>query len=206
MTEYHKIQSVFKRDPATNNKRFIMWDWSLPEFEYLQDTLWVGTEKIDGMNIRIFKSGRIAGKTDNAQIHSGLYTHLETVRDKLVASDLPDSTILYGEGYGAKIQSGGQYISDGQSFALFDVNICGNWQPRESVENVAEKLGIPVVPILDIEPLTRWVDLIESGEFKDSQLHPGAKNEGVVLRPEIELQTRTGDRIITKLKFKDFGL
>ena len=209
MTTYHKIQSLFKRDPATKNKRFLMWEFSCPEFEYLQNTDWVGTEKIDGTNIRIYgknRAGFIAGRTDNAQIHSGLYAHLETVRDKLMSSDLPEDIVLYGEGYGAKIQSGDHYIPDGQSFALFDVMINGNYQPRESVEDIAGKLSIPVAPIINAMSLAEWVNAIESGHYRDSLLHKFARNEGVVLRPSTELQTRTGDRVITKLKFKDFGL
>lgn len=209
MTEYHKIQSVFKRDPATKNKRFVMWDYSMPELEYLAHNHWHGSEKVDGTNIRIYghsEGGFIAGKTNNAQIHQGLFAHLEAVRDRLLASDLPDDIVLCGEGYGAKIQSGGTYIPDGQSFALFDVMISGNFQPRASVLDVSVKLDLPVCPLLECMPLVDWVKAIESGEFMDSLLHPGAKNEGVVLRPMVELKTRNGDRVITKLKFKDFGL
>ena len=51
MELYHKIQSVFKRDPATNHKRFLMGEYSLPEFEYLANNEWVATEKIDGTNV-----------------------------------------------------------------------------------------------------------------------------------------------------------
>ena len=51
MKEYHKIQSVFKRDIA--NGKIIEGKYSLPEFEYLKDNQWVFTEKVDGTNIRI---------------------------------------------------------------------------------------------------------------------------------------------------------
>jgi hypothetical protein len=205
MSEYHKIQSVFKRDPATRNKRFVMWDYSLPEFEYLAHNPWVGTEKVDGTNVRISKSG-IYGKTDNAQIHQGLIPHLIDVKDRVIRSELPDDTILYGEGYGAKIQSGGQYLPDRQAFVLFDANISGNFQPRSSVLDISIKLDLPVCPILETMTLVEWVAAIEAGKFRESILHPGAKNEGVVLRPATELRTRDGHRVITKLKFKDFGL
>ena len=202
--EYHKIQSIFKRDMSTKKAEFIMWEWSLPEFDYLSTSPWIGTEKIDGTNIRIYKDGRIGGRTANAQIPTFLLPVLEDVRSRLMDSDLPDDTVLYGEGYGAKIQSGGHYIPNGQSFCLFDVNIAGNYQPRESVEDIADKLGIAIAPILATTSLSQWVYWIEAGEFKESQLHPGARNEGVVLRPNVELRNRCGHRIITKLKFKDF--
>ena len=206
MTEYHKIQSVFKRDPQTNNKRFLMWKYSLPEFAYLAHSQWIGTEKVDGTNVRLYKDGGVYGKTNNAQLHTGLTAHLYKVSEILVNSGLPDSTVLYGEGYGAKIQSGGHYIPNGQSFVLFDVMINGNWQPHETVIDIANELGIQYCPVIGGWTLVEWVDLISKGWYKDSFLHPGARNEGVVLRPGVELKNRVGDRVITKLKFKDFGL
>jgi hypothetical protein len=43
MKEYHKIQTMFKRDKVTN--RIIEGTWTLPEFEYLKDNKWVFTEE-----------------------------------------------------------------------------------------------------------------------------------------------------------------
>ena len=48
MKEYHKIQTVFKRDPATNFKTLLEYDWSESEFGFLADNDWVWTEKVDG--------------------------------------------------------------------------------------------------------------------------------------------------------------
>lgn len=36
MIEYPKIQSIFKRDPATKHKTFLP-EYSLPELEFLKD-------------------------------------------------------------------------------------------------------------------------------------------------------------------------
>lgn len=38
--EYHKIDTVFKRDPSTNNKHLIEGQFSRPEFEYLAGNEW----------------------------------------------------------------------------------------------------------------------------------------------------------------------
>jgi hypothetical protein len=206
MIEYHKIQSVFKRDPATKNKRFLINEYSLKEFEFLSDLDWVGTEKVDGTNVRLFANGYIGGKSDNASLHPNLISVLEVYSQRLTSLDLPEDTIVFGEGYGVKIQSGGHYISDGNDFVVFDVMINGNYQPRESVEDIARKLNLSFVPIIGIASLSVWVQRIQtkSKDITLSLLHPGARNEGVVLRPAVELQTRDGKRIITKLKFKDF--
>jgi hypothetical protein len=40
MTAYHKINSVFKRDGKNFTNEF-----ARPEFEYLKDLHWIGTEK-----------------------------------------------------------------------------------------------------------------------------------------------------------------
>jgi len=59
MSEYPKIQSIFKRDELTHK---FLSEFSLPEFEYLQLNIWEFTEKIDGTNIRIIWDSRIAGE------------------------------------------------------------------------------------------------------------------------------------------------
>ena len=51
LSEYPKIQSVFKRNEETH--KFIDGEWSLPEFQYLAPCLWRATEKIHGTNIRV---------------------------------------------------------------------------------------------------------------------------------------------------------
>ena len=37
MKEYHKIQTVFKRDPDTKFKTLLHGEYSLPEFEFLKN-------------------------------------------------------------------------------------------------------------------------------------------------------------------------
>jgi len=207
MKKYHKIQSLFKRNPDTH--KFIEGEFSLLEFEYLQNNIWVFTEKIDGTNIRINwdaeeKKLTFGGRTDNAQLPTFLYKKLQDlfVVEKF-ESEFPEISIcLYGEGYGAKIQKGGDnYISDGVDFILFDVMIDGWWLLRENIEDIANNLKVNVVPIVGRGDLNDAVNLIKSGlnsTFGDFQA------EGIVLKPEIELFTRNGMRIITKLKHKDF--
>lgn len=209
MKEYPKIQSIFKRDEKTH--KFIEGQWSLPEFEYLQDNLWDMTEKIDGTNIRVswevdgkgeFKL-RFGGRTDNAQIPTFLLSRLQEQFDEFDwASQFPAGVTLYGEGYGAKIQKGGgNYIPNGVDFILFDVLIDGWWLRREDVNGIAEMLGIRTVPFIGEGTLSDAITGIKAGvpsSFGDFLA------EGMVLKPKVELQNRAGNRIITKLKHKDF--
>jgi len=198
---YPKINSVFLRDPETKFKTFLS-EYADPTFAYLADNVWEGTEKVDGTNIRISKD-EIAGRTDKADIHKDLMVELLIIQSRLMESTLPDDAVLFGEGYGAGIQSGGNYRQD-KAFVLFDVLISENWQERENVNGIADHLNLRSTPTIDLLTLDEWVDAISAERYVESLLHEGARNEGVVLRPTIELRNRWGERIITKLKFKDF--
>lgn len=216
MKEYHKIQTVFKRDPNNKFRTLLEGEYSLPVFRYLQDNLWIFTEKVDGTNIRIKcapyqEDGKaygitFGGKSDNAQIPATLITqlekqfHSEEARLK-IAETLPDGGCLYGEGYGAKIQKGGGNYRQDQGFVLFDIKIEDWWLQQEDVEDIAIKLNIDMIPIIDMGTLEDMVKKVKAGF--DS--HWGNfKAEGIVARPSTELKTRRGDRIITKIKCKDF--
>lgn len=207
MSEYHKINSLFMRDPATKNKRFILGQYADPAFEYLKDALWDGTEKIDGTNIRVTWDGAavtFGGKTDNAQIPAKLVTVLqEMFKPELLLRVLGEKggVTLYGEGYGSGIQTGGNYRPD-QSLILFDIAVGGVFWERLKVQDTAKALGILFVPVLGTETLAGWLDIARNGFKSNLNLH--AQAEGVVLRPVVELRTRLGARVITKLKHKDF--
>jgi len=210
MKEYHKIQSIFKRD---DNKNLLEGQWTLPEFEYLQNNQWVFTEKVDGTNIRVmFNEGKITfgGKTNNAQIPAMLVTHLNEVflpksnifNEVFVnKSGIFNDVCLYGEGYGAKIQKGGGNYRPDQGFVLFDIRIGTFWLQRVDVEDIAQKLGIDIVPIIGGGTLHDAITKVKKG-FTSTWGNFLA--EGIVARPKIELNTRGGRRIITKVKHRDF--
>jgi hypothetical protein len=202
MSEYHKINSIFKRDET--GKRMLFGEYAQPEFAYLADNEWVFTEKVDGTNIRVIVAdGKInfGGKTDNAQIPAKLFARLtERFVPATLATKFPDGAVLYGEGFGPGIQSGGLYRKD-QDFVLFDVRVGSMWLQREDIAEIASHLGIEIVPICGSGTLVEMVKIVE-GKF--SSVWGDFPAEGIVARPKVELQTRRGDRIITKLKFKDF--
>ena len=203
--QYHKIQTVFKRDPETNFKLLLEGEYSLPEFRYLRDNEWVWTEKVDGTNIRVMWDGEkvtFGGKTERAQIPANLFKRLQELfpAEFLTSQELPPMT-LYGEGFGARIQKGGgNYIPNGVGFCLFDA-FCGMWLERDNVLDIGTKLAIPVTPVMGTGTLDQMEDFVRHGF--DSYWGP-FEAEGIVARPTTELLTRRGHRIITKLKHKDF--
>lgn len=213
MHEYQKIQGLFKRDEETN--KFIEGDWSLPEFEYLQNNNWIWTEKIDGINIRVMQEGdkgsgannpsRIAGKTDKTLLPMDLVEYLQ----KRFTSDMFRTVFehdvdvcLYGEGYGAGIQKGGAYRSD-KGFILFDIKVGRWWLKRDDLTEIARTFEIPIVPVRGYGKISEAITVVKKylpscfGEFE-------FEAEGLVLQPEVCLFARNGQRIITKVKHVDF--
>jgi len=210
MKEYHKIQTVYFRDPENNHKTLLEGTWAKPEFKLLKDINWICTEKIDGTNIRIIWDGeqvRFGGKTDKAQIPTILIDALQDIfTNELMKEYFPDAdnVCLYGEGYGKKIQKGGNYLSDRADFILFDVKIGDWWLNREANEDIAKKLNIGVVPIIGIWKLEQAIEYVKSGFKSTIADNKEYLAEGLVMKPEIELFNRCGERVITKIKHKDF--
>lgn len=209
MSEYHKIDTVFMRDPETKHKTLLFGQWARPEFGLLKEIGWVFTEKVDGTNIRVTWDAEhnlvlFGGRTDRAQIPTPLASYLVShfTADRL-ASGLKGSLVLYGEGCGAKIQKcGGVYGAD-QRFILFDAKAGDVWLERETVEQIAEALEIPVAPIIHRGPLMEGIEMTRAGV--PSLLAENFIMEGFVMRPHVELRNRLGSRIISKIKHRDFA-
>lgn len=207
MNPYHKIQTVFKRDPVTRYKTFLD-EYTLPEFEYLRNNNWIFTEKVDGTNIRVMSlpDGKVefSGRTDNAQIPAKLITRLQELfpPNGKLHKQFPDGACLYGEGYGAGIQKGGGNYSVTQEFVLFDVKIGHYWLERDNVLEIADMLEIHWVPLVENGSLADAVRFVRDG-FKS--VWGDFQAEGIVLRPEVELFDRNEKRIIAKLKCKDYA-
>lgn len=208
MKEYEKIETLYVRDDKT--KKLVEGKFRNETVELLKDIDWEFTEKIDGTNIRIYWDGHKVsyyGRTDKAQIPSQLMNRLielfgGDINEEMFEQKFGDMPVmLIGEGYGAKIQKvGGDYRAD-NDFILFDVCINGNYQPRDSVKDIANYFNIDVVPTIMIGRLQDGVDYVKS---KPKSKIGNADSEGLVARPLKELKDRTGNRIIVKIKVKDF--
>ena len=219
MAEYQKIQTLFKRD----ERNIIIPDqFTYPEFEVLKDLKWECTEKIDGTNIRIELASSenpedgiimsFKGRTDKAVIPEHLLTKLNWLFDRerlMEVLNITDETqdcniTLYGEGYGAKIQKGGNYISNDVNFILFDVKIGKWWLDRESIKDIANKLGINVVPLMGYMTIPEAIEYVKKGFKSTIAENKDYDAEGLVLKTPCGLLKRDGERLITKIKTVDF--
>lgn len=212
MREYHKIETLYERD-IEGTKQLIEGKFRNPTVEYLRNLHWQWTEKVDGTNVRVFWDGHavtFGGRTDKAQIPASLVNKLNEYFGGEANAQLFEQTFgdrgveLFGEGYGAKIQKGGNYIPDAVDFILFDVLVGDNYQPRESVESVAETFGLKVVPIVGEGTILEAVDFVKSNPKSVIASNPDYDMEGVVCRPNVELRDRCGNRVIVKIKWHDF--
>lgn len=207
--EYHKIDGLFMRQEGT--KKLLRGQFRSPVVEYLQNNTWVFTEKIDGTNIRIHWDGHrvsFAGRTDRALIPAELFDRLSVLfsgeaNEQMFEQQFGDNEVtLYGEGFGRRIQNGGNYIPDGVDFILFDVMKNGRFLPRYAVNGIAHAFGIRSVPIVLTGTIHDAIRLVES---KPKSTIGTAPMEGVVGVPACDLTTSRGERIIVKIKVRDFN-
>lgn len=206
MNEYHKIETLYERDMTT----FKVRPGVLKNRTYSLIKSWHWTEKIDGTNIRCLWNvveGKVTfgGKTDKASIPADLiaYLYATVLIDKL-HEVFPDvNAVIYGEGYGAGIQNGGDY-SPTKKFIVFDVLVDGKWWLNwENTCDVAAKLGLEVVPDVGEMTLEEATAFVQHGFL--SRLNTGkAKAEGLVGRTAEPLFDKKGARLIVKIKTKDF--
>lgn len=227
-SKYQKIDTLFVRDD-----KFKIDETKIRRPEFNVPSQWLVTEKIDGTNIRIsleiehqeVEPGigadrwvmRINGRGDNSQIPPNL---LRWLQEKFTLDGLRSlwrddeyPITLYGEGYGGGIQKGGEaYTSQtkggGVSFRLFDVLVGNTLLRRTDVEDVASKLHVNEVPLLGIfYSLADIVKVVKNGIKSVVATREGTAGhpaEGIVAFTAEPLYNNRGQRLMFKLKGKDF--
>jgi hypothetical protein len=207
--KYSKIETLFNRgeDFAVLADEH---EFRVPEFAMIKK--WYVTEKLDGTNVRVHWDGStvsFGGRTDRAQMPTDLLEMLQSVltfENLSVALGDEGSMTLFGEGIGGRIQKVGPLYGE-LAFVLFDVRLGnGMWLEVNSIQDIARKLGVLSVPVLDFyKETSHIVDFVRRG-FKTEYpaADPHLEAEGVVARAFPMLLTRRGHRLIWKLKTKDF--
>jgi len=210
MKEYHKIETLFVRD-MEGTKKLIEGSYRDEIVEYLKDNKWIFTEKIDGTNIRVHWDGHcviFGGRTDNAQIPSGLVTRLNelfmgTSNEQLFEQKFRATPVtIYGEGYGGKIQNGGLYSLNAE-FIIFDIEVGDTFLKRENIIEIAKAFGCEVVPVVLEGTIQEAVDLIKTAP-KSIIAKQEKEMEGVVGTPFRRIYDVHSGRIIVKIKVIDF--
>ena len=122
---------------------------------------------------------------------------------ELDETKIPKRYTLYGEGFGAGIQSGGYYRKD-NSFIGFDVKVDDMYLLRENRDEIFNKLGVDIVPFVGKFTIDEAIEYVKKG-FNSNIAEETHLAEGLVLRTPMGLKTRRGERIIFKVKTCDFN-
>jgi hypothetical protein len=224
--EYPKINSLWKRQGwyfdakdrkdlslQAGRQSFIVGDYACPEFAAINR--WMIDEKVDGTNVRIFwdpndpVSPTFGGRTENSQLPTTLLQHLlhTFTRDKM-ARQFPSASkvVLFGEGYGPKIQAvGARYRSD-VSFILFDAWIDGWWLEKNRVLEVAAALDIEHTIRQEILSTDEVVQFVKSRPKSYIAEDSSLVMEGVIARSyPLMLFRNNHTPIMFKLKVKEFA-
>jgi ATP-dependent RNA circularization protein (DNA/RNA ligase family) len=209
-SEYHKIAAPFKRQEA-GARKLNEGIYLSDTVKYLKDNKWIFTEKVDGTNIRVCWDGHsfsFRGRTDAASLPARLVLKLQQIflkdgMEELVEEMFGDKEVIFfGEGYGVGIQAvGKEYIADDNDFILFDIKVAGSFLDQDAVVEVGEKLGLKMVPVLLEGTIEDAVNFVKSEPISKVGT---CVIEGVVGRPITNLYDKRGNRVIVKIKCKDF--
>jgi hypothetical protein len=213
-TTYTKYSSPFKKDEKFMNTTELS--------QKLPKGRWIKTEKVDGTNIRIILDTQDENRERNFYIGSrklilnqndkSSNQFFDCLNDinifKLIEyfKDVKQTIIIYGEGYGAGVQKGGIY-SPKKNFRVFDIRIGNAYQDWEYIEKVCIDNQLNIVPVIGECEELNYEECIKSlNEFQNTLINEGdgGKPEGVVYKFEPVLLNKYGERLIFKVKFKDF--
>lgn len=114
-----------------------------------------------------------------------------------------NKVILFGEGYGNRVQKVGHLYRSDNSFILFDVYMVESnlWLKRNAIEDIGKALGIEIVPVVFKGTIDQAVKFVKEHPMSTIGNVP---MEGIVCKPAVDMLTRTGDRVIVKIKVQDF--
>jgi len=131
----------------------------------------------------------------------------EPTRNGMYAVELEESPVyIYGEFFGKGVQSGGNYDKDGTRFSVFDICVQGWWIPVDMLREYCDKLGLDMVPYIGQMTVDEAESMVRRGfeTLVPNASNPDYMEEGIVARPVVPIKDPRGNRIIVKIKTKDY--
>lgn len=213
-TKFSKFSSPFVKDEKFLNTKELSQELPIGN--------WIKTEKIDGTNIRIIITKPKEDGSRELLIGSrklilneedkGSKQYLDCLKDinmnKLLEyfKDVDSTIIIYGEGYGAGVQKGGIYSKE-KNYRVFDIRIGRAYQDFKYVKKVCINNQLNLVPIVSVVDKINYQECLESLRcFENTLINDGDGGipEGLVYKFEPVLLNKYGERLIFKIKRKDF--
>ena len=167
------------------------------------------SEKIDGTSVGIVWNGErisFVGHTEKSEFCPRYLEYLNNTFgtpefESVIEEIFGDRPVtIYGEGISKDYNV--HYGFPEGNFIMYDIqNSNGTFYNREAVKEIAKKLDL-IYPWEELMTLKEAIDFIKTRP--SSRLNPDNKMEGLVLRAPLELYTNNGDRVICKVKVRDF--
>lgn len=209
---YPKIDTIFERDAKT----FKVLEGNLKNPIFSIPKTWDFTEKIDGTNIRIeydapSTSFNLGGRTEKAEVPQPIKDYIFSIVTVEKVNEIFDgkNVVIFGEGYGGKIQAGeedkkrGGKYSETEKFIVFDILIGDKyWLKRPNIESICTTLGFDCVPFVGNFTIEEAVKMVRDGF--SSYFGNGIKAEGLIGTTSIPLFDAKHRRLICKIKSCDF--
>lgn len=114
---------------------------------------------------------------------------------------------VYGEAYGGRCMGMRQTYGNQLRFIAFDVQIGGHWLSVPDADQIVSALGLEFVPFGQVS-----TDLADLDQARDARSVVAQRRgcgdrpqEGVVLRPLVEVTLNSGSRVIAKHKCEPFS-
>lgn len=207
---FQKIYAPFgRKNPKDRLVDTSIYSRNWVEMFYKNNIPMLASEKVDGTSVGIVWDGeRISfiGHTDKSQFAPRYLEYLQSrfgtkEFEACVEEIFEDkSVILYGEGI-SKDYNVHYGCPDGE-FIFYDVQLAnGKFMNRTALVEIAEKLGMKT-PYEEVMTMQQAIDYVKQRPM--SKLDSSVHMEGLVLRPTVELYTSNDERIICKVKVKDF--
>lgn len=174
-------------------------------------------EKVHGTSAHISYKAQGSNKHPDKQLHffsggvSSVNFEALFDKEKLFAGFTAlahEEVTIYGEAYGGSCQGMSSVYGKVLCFIVFDVQIGESWLSVPDMAQVAEGLGLEVVPFTKIPCTLEAFDAARDAPSEVAVRRGTGTNkhrEGVVLRPLIELTKNNGERIIVKHRAEKFS-
>lgn len=228
MKKYPKINTLFQRSiqgkitPQLQNKD------TIKALSLIKDL--IVEEKVDGTNAQIIVQRNLT--TDEIIISYASRNNLIEDKDIMFIKETLDKIInkkaiakwyrknfstnpavsIYGEVFGYKINTGGNYTGKERNYVVFDIVVEKSWLNVKDRNDVCNELGLKIVPKVMVIPELLSYESFYSNLTKENKESLLAKKydkettlEGYIIRPKLSLYVNGGKRVIGKIKCKDFA-
>ncbi len=202
MTTYPVIRELFDRSEDAGNP-LMPGFFATPEITAMRFHQMAILESVPGiqMSVLITDKGMFTANPDVPDAVTERLDEIFTIEviEEAMKSTNHKSMELFGVVCGG-LATENPYFEQ-ETFVAFDLAVNGQFQMFQVAYEIFHKLEIPTFPVVTTGNVSSMVKLIMAG-FKS--LFGDFEGSGLIARPEVDLYTKAGERIITRLEVSSF--